>query len=72
MMCYNTSAINMAKNPIQHKRTKYIDIRHHFLRNNVEKGFIIMKFCATEDQIADILLSLLGENHSLKIVYPWD
>ncbi|XP_070007049.1 uncharacterized protein [Nicotiana sylvestris] len=50
----NTSALNMAKNPVQHKRTKYIDVRHHFLRDNVEKGLIYMKFCSTEDQIADI------------------
>ena len=33
----NTSAINIFKNPCQHKRTKHIDIRHHFLRDNVTK-----------------------------------
>ena len=66
IMCDNTSAINMAKNPVQHKRTKYIDIRHHFLRDNVEKGFIIMKFCATEDQIVDIFTKALGREPFLK------
>ena len=65
-MCDNTSAINMAKNPVQHKRTKHIDIRHHFLRDNVEKGFIIMKFCAIEDQIADIFTMALGREPFLK------
>ena len=30
--CNNTSAINISKNPCQHKRTKHIDIRHHFLK----------------------------------------
>jgi len=30
IFCDNTSAINIAKNPSQHKRTKHIDIRHHF------------------------------------------
>jgi len=30
--CDNTSAINISKNPVQHSRTKHIDIRHHFLR----------------------------------------
>jgi len=36
----NTSAINVAKNPCQHKRTKHINIRHHFLRDNVENDII--------------------------------
>jgi len=50
----NTSAINISKNPCQHKRTKYIDIRHHFLRDTVEKGLISMNFYSTENQIADL------------------
>jgi len=37
IFCDNTSTINIAKNPCQHKRTKHIDIRHQFLRDNVEK-----------------------------------
>ncbi|XP_070017641.1 secreted RxLR effector protein 161-like [Nicotiana sylvestris] len=47
LLCDNTSQLNMAKNPVQHKRTKYIDVRHHFLKDNVEKGLICMKFCST-------------------------
>ena len=31
--CDNTSAINISKNPIQHSRTKHIEIRHHFIRS---------------------------------------
>ena len=50
----------MAKNPVQHKRTKHIDVRHHFLRDNVEKGNIIMEFCKTENQVADIFTKALG------------
>ncbi|XP_070009914.1 secreted RxLR effector protein 161-like [Nicotiana sylvestris] len=49
LLCDNTGALNMTKNPIQHKRTKHIDVRHHFLRDNVEKGLICMKFCSTKD-----------------------
>ena len=58
--CDNTSAINIAKNPCQHKRTKHIDIRHHFLRDNVEKGLISINFCASENQIADIFTKALS------------
>jgi len=42
--CDNTSAISIAKNPVQHSRTKHIDVRHHFLRDHVEKGDISMNF----------------------------
>jgi len=38
IFCDNTSAINITKNPCQHKRTKDIDIRRHFLRDNVERA----------------------------------
>jgi hypothetical protein len=32
LLCDNESAIRLADNPIEHSRTKHIDIRHHFLR----------------------------------------
>ena len=60
ILCDNTSTMNMAKKPVQHKRTKHIDVRHHFLRDNVEKGSIAMKFCKTEDQVANIFTKALG------------
>ncbi|XP_070022832.1 secreted RxLR effector protein 161-like [Nicotiana sylvestris] len=60
LLCDNSSALNMAKNPVQHKRTKHINVRHHFLRDNVEKGLICMKFCSTKYQIADIFTKALS------------
>jgi hypothetical protein len=36
----NESAIKLANNPMQHSRTKHIDIRHHFLRDHKAKGNI--------------------------------
>ena len=60
IFCDNTSAINISKNPCQHKRTKHIDIRHHFLRDNVEKGLVSMNYCATNKQIADIFTKALN------------
>jgi hypothetical protein len=52
--CDNTSAINVSKNPVHHSRTKHIDVRHHFLRDHVEKGNIMLTHCRTEEQLADI------------------
>ena len=61
IFCDNTSAINISKNPVQHSRTKHIDIRHHFLRDCVEKGMVSMEHCRSEDQIADIFTKALNK-----------
>ena len=59
--CDNTSAINISKNPIQHSRTKHIDIRHHFLRDHVQIGDISLEFVDTNNQLADIFTKPLNE-----------
>ena len=61
----NKSAIALTKNPIQHWRTKHIDIRFHFIRNLVSDGSKAVKFCHTEDQVANIFTKVLsGKKHS--------
>ena len=52
--CDNTSAINLSKNLVQHSRTQYIEIKHHFLRNHVQKGDYVLEFVDTKNQLADI------------------
>jgi hypothetical protein len=54
LMCDNTSAIFVAKNAIFHKRMKHLEVRHHFLRDHVEKRDIEMRYIDTERQLADI------------------
>jgi hypothetical protein len=44
----------LAQNPVFHGRVKYIKVRHHFLRDHVEKGDIEIKYIDTERQLADI------------------
>ena len=61
-MCDNTSVILLTKNLIQHFRTKHIEIRHHFLRDEVEKNKIILNFIDTEKQIADIFTKPLNND----------
>ena len=52
IFCDNTSAINITKNPIQHSRTKYIEIRHHFIRDHALKGDICIEHVDTFNQLA--------------------
>jgi hypothetical protein len=54
VMCNNTSAISIAKNPVFHKRMRHIERRHHFLGDHVEKGDIEVRYIDTERQLADI------------------
>jgi hypothetical protein len=58
-MCDNTNAISVAKNPVFHKRMKHLKVRHHFLRDHVEKGDIKMRYIDTERQLADIFTKSL-------------
>lgn len=65
----NKSAINLAKNLVSHGRTKHIETRFHYIREQVNKGRLAMRYCSTKDQIADILTKVVkGEQFSkLKI-----
>jgi hypothetical protein len=54
LMCDNSSAIWLAQNPVFHGRAKHIKVRHHFLRDHVEKGDIVTKHIDTERQLAVI------------------
>jgi hypothetical protein len=67
LLCDNESAVKIVTNPVQHKRTKHIDIRHHFLRDHVSKGDIVMEGVRTDDQSADILTKPLDETRLCKL-----
>ena len=53
--CDNQGAIQLGKNPIASQRSKHIDVRYHFVREHVQSGDVIFKYCATQEMVADIL-----------------
>ena len=72
----NQACICMAKDPVAHRRTKHIDIKHHFIRQAVDERTITVTYCPTREMIADMLTKalasalfltlrtlLLGQNH---------
>lgn len=67
LYCDNMSAINISKNPVQHSRTKHIDIRHHYIRDLVDDKVITLKHVDTEEQIADIFTKALDANQFEKL-----
>jgi hypothetical protein len=48
LMCDNSSAISVAKNPVFQKKMRHVERRHHFLGDHVEKGDIEMRYIDTE------------------------
>jgi hypothetical protein len=60
-LCDNESAIKIAYNPYDHSRTKHIDIWHHFLRDPVIKGDIVISHMRTNEQLADIFTKPIVE-----------
>jgi len=53
LFCYNTSSINLTKNPVHHSRTKHIDIIYHFIREQVSNGVCEIRFIEYEKQLVD-------------------
>nr|GEW71682.1 hypothetical protein [Tanacetum cinerariifolium] len=59
--CDSKSAIVISCNPVQHTRTKHIDVRHHFIKDHVEKGTMKLYFVGTGYQLADLFTKSLPE-----------
>ncbi|GJU06084.1 hypothetical protein Tco_1122514 [Tanacetum coccineum] len=59
LYCDNKSAIALCCNNVQHSRAKHIDIRYHFIKEQVENGIVELYFVWTEYQLADIFTKSL-------------
>jgi hypothetical protein len=66
-LCDNESAIRLANNPVEHSRTKHIDIRHHFLRDHQQREDIDIYHISTENQLADIFTKSLDEKRFCRL-----
>eukprot|EP00253_Pinus_taeda_P029837 PITA_29837 len=55
ILCDNTSAISISKNPVMHSKTKHISIKYHFLREQVLEQKVKLEYVPSKEQVADIL-----------------
>ena len=67
LLCDNKSVVKITTNPVQHSKTKHIDIRHHFLRDHMNKGDIKIDGIGMDDQLADIFTKPLDESLFCKL-----
>ena len=63
----NQAAIAMTKNPQFHGRAKHINIKHHFVREQVAKGNVQLQYCPTSEMTADILTKGLSRDNFEKL-----
>eukprot|EP00253_Pinus_taeda_P025518 PITA_25518 len=59
ILCDNTSAIRISKNPVIHSKTKHIPIKYHFLREQVLEQKVKLEYVPSKEQVADIFTKTL-------------
>ena len=62
------SAIELAKNPLHHSRTKHIDIQYNFIREKYQQGISKLTYIPTQKQIADGLTKSIDQQKWLRLV----
>jgi hypothetical protein len=67
LLCDNESAIRLSDNPVEHDRTKHIDIWYHFLIDHHQKGDIDVCHISTDYQLIDIFTKSLDEKMICKL-----
>lgn len=68
LYCDNKSAISIAHNPVQHDRTKHIEVDRHFIKEKLDSGLICTPFISTKDQLADVLTKGLPSHEFQQII----
>ena len=53
--CDNKATIAIANNPVQHDRTKHVEVDRHFIKQKLDEKVVIFPFVKSEDQLEDIL-----------------
>ena len=59
----NQSAINISLDPVTRQRTKHVEIHMHYIRELVHDRTIILQYCPTDEQIANIFTKIFSENN---------
>ena len=67
LYCDNKSAINIAHNPVQHDRTKHIEIDRHFIKEKLDSKLICTPYVPTKEQLADVFTKGL-HGHDFSVI----
>lgn len=62
----NQGAIALAKDLLNRQRSKHIDIRYHFIRRELSNGKVIVKYCPTDEMVADVMTKAVTKHKLVK------
>ena len=63
IFCDNKGAIEVARNPTHHFRSKHIDIKFHHVREMIEEGEIDLVYVSSESNVADVMTKPLNKSN---------
>jgi len=64
----NQLAMSLAKNATFHDQMKHIAIRHHYIREKVDEGEIVLEYLLTAEQVADVLTKPLSREKHIRFI----
>ena len=65
----NQCAIALARNPVQHQRSKHIDIKYHFVRLEIQRGCVKLEYVQSVHNVADIFTKPASKARIIKFTY---
>ena len=68
LMCDNRAAISISENPVQHDRTKHVEVDRHFIKEKLEEGVLSLPFVRSEEQLADMLTKAIPAKEFMMIL----
>ena len=63
----NQTCIQIADNPVSQRRTRHMDVRYHFIRDQINDGIITVRYCVTRDMLADVLTKVMPRPAFLRL-----
>ena len=60
LYCDNRTAIQIAHNPVQHDRTKHVEINRHFIKKKLEAKIVKLSFVKSENQLTYVLIKAVS------------
>lgn len=62
LLCDNKVVIAIANIPVQHDRTKHVEVDRHFIKDHLDEDIISLPFVTSKDQLADFLIKAISRH----------